>query len=195
LLLLHNKGFSQLQIVSRSLRSICVDSRYFHQGSIQQLVIEDAPCLERLLYLGGTQMNITYLHQGWLFWGNSLTAFPGFSSGPRFFRYIHVSCSCIVDHFHLHEGSKLNPFLPINHDVLILACLTQGSAIVSTSGGVVSSVKVLALYDVKLCLHAVINLLQCFPHLQKLYIEVSLRTRVCLHLHSFVTCRTSILLF
>jgi hypothetical protein len=67
----HNKGFSRLQIVSRSLRSICVDSRYFHQGSIQQLVIEDAPCLERLLYLGGTQMNITYLHQGWLFWGNS----------------------------------------------------------------------------------------------------------------------------
>ena len=45
-------------------------------------------------------------------------------------------------------------------------------------GAVVSSVRVLAFHDVKLCLDAVNNVLQCFPHLQKLYTEVSLRTRV-----------------
>jgi hypothetical protein len=38
---------------------------------------------------------------------------------------------------------------------------------------VVSSVKVLALSNVKLCLNAVINLMKCFPHLDKLYIQVT----------------------
>ncbi|XP_066391701.1 uncharacterized protein [Miscanthus floridulus] len=47
----------------------------------------------------------------------------------------------------------------------------QGATIVSMSV-VVSSVKVLALYDVNLCLDALINLFKCFPHLQKLYIEI-----------------------
>lgn len=38
---------------------------------------------------------------------------------------------------------------------------------------VVPSVKVLALSDVKLCLDSVINIMQCFPHLQNLYIKVA----------------------
>ena len=68
----------------------------------------------------------------------------------------------ILDHFHLHKRSKLNPVLPINHDVLILPSLTQGLTIITMPGAVVSSVRVLALHDVKLCLDAVNNLLQCF---------------------------------
>jgi len=38
---------------------------------------------------------------------------------------------------------------------------------------VVDSVKVLSLSDVKLCLDVVINLLKCFPHLEKLYFKVN----------------------
>ncbi|XP_066398495.1 putative F-box/LRR-repeat protein At3g28410 [Miscanthus floridulus] len=126
LLLLHNRYLSRLQIVSRSLRSIGV-----HSSSIQQLVIEDAPCLERLLHFGGTQMNITVM------------------SAPRL-----ATLGKLFDGFSM---------------------LQFGATVFQ--GAVVSSVKVLALYDVKLCLDAVINLLQCFPHLQKLYINLSLRTR------------------
>ena len=44
---------------------------------------------------------------------------------------------------------------------------------------VVHSVKVIALSDIKLSLDAVIDLLKCFPNLEKLYIEVIPCTRVC----------------
>jgi hypothetical protein len=38
---------------------------------------------------------------------------------------------------------------------------------------VVSSVKLLALSNVKLCANVVINIMKCFPHLEKLYIKVT----------------------
>jgi hypothetical protein len=50
LALLDNYGVSQLQIVSSSLRSVGVRSSHL---VLRQLVVEDAPCLERLLYFGG----------------------------------------------------------------------------------------------------------------------------------------------
>ncbi|RLM84878.1 hypothetical protein C2845_PM04G00030 [Panicum miliaceum] len=46
----------------------------------------------------------------------------------------------------------------------------QGSSLVSLTA-MVSSVKVLAIPDVKLRLDAVINLMKCFPSLEKLYIK------------------------
>ena len=50
--------------------------------------------------------------------------------------------------------------------------INSGSTVVSMMN-VVDSVKVLSLSGVKLCLDEVINLLKCFPHLEKLYIKVN----------------------
>ena len=50
--------------------------------------------------------------------------------------------------------------------------INSGSTVVSMMN-VVDSVKVLSLSGVKLCLDVVINLLKCFPHLEKLYIKVN----------------------
>ncbi|KAF8783643.1 hypothetical protein HU200_000440 [Digitaria exilis] len=59
LLLLNNHGPIRVKIASASLRSIGVGSST--QGSIrlQQLVVEDAPCLERLLVFEGIQIDIS----------------------------------------------------------------------------------------------------------------------------------------
>jgi len=58
-------------------------------------------------------------------------------------------------------------------------CLTQGSTIVSMTI-VVHSLKIPALSDAKLSLDAVIDLLKCFPHMEKLYIKVILYARECI---------------
>ncbi|XP_066398496.1 F-box/LRR-repeat protein At1g55660-like [Miscanthus floridulus] len=135
LLLLRNGCFRRLQIVSSSLRSIGVRSGDYG-NKLRELVIEDAPCLERLLYFGG-DVNISVISAPRLaILGNLFEGFPRLQFGATVF---------------------------------------QGSTIVSMSA-VVRSVKVLALCDAKLCLDAVLNLMQCFPHLQKLYIKI---TRVC----------------
>jgi hypothetical protein len=69
----------------------------------------------------------------------------------------------------------------------------QGSNALSSKMAVVPQhVKVLALSGVKPCLDAVIDLMKCFPHLEKLYIKVTptLLTcgQECLHLQiSFAT--------
>jgi hypothetical protein len=58
-LLLHgSKGFSRLRIVSPSLRSIGVGSRT-GDPKLQQLLIEDAPCLERLLVIERMEIGIS----------------------------------------------------------------------------------------------------------------------------------------
>ncbi|XP_066398497.1 putative F-box protein At3g44060 [Miscanthus floridulus] len=130
LMLLHS-GFHRLQIVSSSLRSIgVVNSSYFRN----QLVIKAAPCLERLLYFEGTEMNISVI------------------SAPRL---------AIL-------GKLFNGPPRLQFGAMVF----QGSTVVRMSGAVVSGVKILALHDVQLCPDAVINLLQRFPHLQKLYIEL-----------------------
>jgi hypothetical protein len=51
--------------------------------------------------------------------------------------------------------------------------LTQGSNIIASMTAVVSSVKVLAISNMKLRLNVVINLMKCFPHLEKFYIQVT----------------------
>ncbi|CAL5091927.1 unnamed protein product [Urochloa decumbens] len=64
LLLLNNKGFSQVRIVSFSLRSIGVSSRCVGIDKprlLQQLVVEDAPCLERLLLFPGFDIGVSVI--------------------------------------------------------------------------------------------------------------------------------------
>lgn len=56
--------------------------------------------------------------------------------------------------------------------MMLILCLTQGSSIVTLTT-VVCSVNVLALTNVNLSFDAVINLIKCFPCLEKLYIQVT----------------------
>ncbi|XP_021308220.1 F-box/LRR-repeat protein At3g03360 [Sorghum bicolor] len=136
---------SRLQIVSPSLRSIKVSS-YWRS---LELVIEDAPCLERihLQCKEKTHMNISVI------------------SAPR----LAI----------LGELCDNTPSLQFGTTLL------QGSTVV-TMADAVNSVKVLSLSRVKLCLDAAINLLKCFPHLEKLHIKVtpcSTMAKVCMNLH------------
>ncbi|RCV09253.1 hypothetical protein SETIT_2G012400v2 [Setaria italica] len=63
LLLRDNRGFSRVKIVSPSLRSIGVSSIRGRDDDprLQQLVIEDAPCLERLLFFDGLDIGISVI--------------------------------------------------------------------------------------------------------------------------------------
>ena len=60
LLLLYNDGFRRLRVVSPSLRSIGV-SRGCACLRLKVLVIEDAPCLERLLFFQDKKMEISVI--------------------------------------------------------------------------------------------------------------------------------------
>uniref|UniRef100_A0A0A8ZVT4 Uncharacterized protein n=1 Tax=Arundo donax TaxID=35708 RepID=A0A0A8ZVT4_ARUDO len=135
LLLNRNSGSCCVRINSISLRSICVGAEYYSKLQLQELVIEDAPCLERLLYLQG--------HMD-----------------------IHVS---------IFTAPKLQT----------LGCLTDGdncarllfgtTAIqglhVASLATVVHNVKILAVNPSYINLDTVIDLMKCFPCLEKLYIQ------------------------
>ena len=100
LLLLYNRGLSRLQIVSRSLRSIGVHSG--HNG--QQLVIEDAPCLERLLYFGGT-VNISVISAPRLaIFGKLFDGFPMLQFGAMVFK--------VYTYIMLMHPQSLSPSIP-----------------------------------------------------------------------------------
>jgi hypothetical protein len=65
--------------------------------------------------------------------------------------------------------------------------ITQGSTVASMTA-MLPSVRVLSLSDVKLCLDAGINLVKCFPHLERLYIKVTHCTKLCMHQHFWSIC-------
>ncbi|CAL5077809.1 unnamed protein product [Urochloa decumbens] len=144
LLLQENNGFSQLRIMSPSLRSIGVsslpglddDNTDDDDTVLEQLVVEDAPCLERLLFSDGLGMSISVI------------------SAPR----LNVLGELQDDRHMLQFGTS--------------ALQVQGSTVASLTA-VVQSVRVLALPRMKPCLDAVINLMKCFPHLEKLHIEIT----------------------
>ncbi|CAL5077797.1 unnamed protein product [Urochloa decumbens] len=139
LLLLNNNGFPRLQIVSASLRSIGVAFTRWGYDKLKQLIIEDAPCLERLLFFENSEivfqdprMDISVIYAPRLkILGGISSKFPRLQFGTTTF---------------------------------------QGTTMVSLTT-VVHSVKVLALSYVTLSLDAVIDLIQCFPCLEKLYIQ------------------------
>ncbi|RLN33958.1 hypothetical protein C2845_PM03G18500 [Panicum miliaceum] len=126
LLLLENHGCPRAQIVSPSLRSIGLCSGRQGLSRLQHLNIEDAPCLERLLFFTDVDMDISVI------------------SAPR-----------------LAILGKLSSKFP----------RLQFGTTAGFQKAMVSSVKVLAIPDGKLRLDAVINLMKCFPSLEKLYIK------------------------
>ncbi|CAL5077802.1 unnamed protein product [Urochloa decumbens] len=139
LLLVNNNGFlPRLQIVSASLRSIGVASR-LGDDRLKQLIIEDAPCLERLLFFETSEI---------VFQDSGMDI--SVISAPRLRILGGIS-------------SKL-PRLQFGTTTF------QGASMVSLTT-VVHSVKVLALSYVTLSLDVVIDLIKCFPCLEKLYIQ------------------------
>ncbi|CAO1939937.1 unnamed protein product [Urochloa humidicola] len=143
LLLQDNYGFSRVRIVSPSLRSIGVSSRWVvvvvahgisKPALLQQLVVEDAPCLERLLLFPGVDIGVSVI------------------SAPRLSALGEIHGNYTMLRF----GTT---------------AAQLGSSIARLTA-VVPSVRVLALSRMRPCLDAVINLMKCFPHLENLHIEI-----------------------
>ncbi|CAL5077817.1 unnamed protein product [Urochloa decumbens] len=134
LLLLDSNGGPRVQIVSPSLRSIGVRSNQ-SKNRLRQLVIEDAPRLERFVLFRGNEMDISVI------------------SAPR----LDV-LRLLSDKF---------PRISLGTGTCFQV---TGSSIVSLTT-VLCSVKVLAIPRVELYLGVAINLMKCFPNLEKLYIK------------------------
>ncbi|RCV09279.1 hypothetical protein SETIT_2G014700v2 [Setaria italica] len=134
-------GCSRVQIVSQNLRSIGFRHTYYRDGhtNLQQLIIKDAPYLERLLCIENGSAQVTVV------------------SAPK----LHVLALQSVYNLTHDVGSTTFQF---GRTVFQRSCIPSSTT-------VVHSMKVLALIQPDLCLDMVINLLKCFPCLEKLYIE------------------------
>nr|XP_034579158.1 F-box/LRR-repeat protein 13-like [Setaria viridis] len=141
LLLTNILGCSRVQIVSQNLRSIGFRHTYYRDGhtNLQQLIIKDAPYLERLLCIENGSAQVTVV------------------SAPK----LHVLALQSVYNLTHDVGSTTFQF---GRTVFQRSCIPSSTT-------VVHSMKVLALIQPDLCLDMVINLLKCFPCLEKLYIE------------------------
>ncbi|TKW30155.1 hypothetical protein SEVIR_2G016400v4 [Setaria viridis] len=142
LLLTNISGCSRVQIVSQNLRSIGFLRTFYRDGhtSLQQLIIKDAPYLERLLcFENGSGMEVTVV------------------SAPQ----LHVLA--------LHSVYNLRHY--VGSTTFLFGRTAFQRSCIPSSTTVVHSMKVLALTQPDLCLDMVINLLKCFPCLEKLYIE------------------------
>ncbi|KAM0917976.1 hypothetical protein ACQ4PT_009358 [Festuca glaucescens] len=138
LLLRGNVGSSCVRIVSPRIRSIAVHVSSFRGGAhLQELVVEDAPCLERLLRtLPDGDLGVTV------------------TNAPRL-----ETLGCLSDVFGV---TKLK---------LGSAAILRLNDVKFTEA--VCSVKILAFYSDSLSLDVVINFMECFPCLERLYIKVT----------------------
>ncbi|CAL5008922.1 unnamed protein product [Urochloa decumbens] len=135
-------GCSRVQIVSPNLRSIGL-RHGFRNTDLEELVIHDAPCLERLICLErycGMKTTVSVI------------------SAPK----LHVFAS-LYSYRTGEAGSIIFQFGSTVFQRCGILSLTM----------VVRSVKALALTQRDLCLDMVINFLKCFPCLEKLYIKTT----------------------
>ncbi|TKW06609.1 hypothetical protein SEVIR_7G250950v4 [Setaria viridis] len=140
-MLTYNDGYSRVRIVSPTIRSIDVASGSGSSDlSLQQLIIEDATCLERL-------------------------------NQKAHFRYGKVMNILVI------SAPKLG-ILGLLYDgyprLQIGTTVFQGLRLV-TMTAVVRRVKVLALSNANLSLYVVLNIMRCFPCLEKLNIRTLLK--------------------
>ncbi|CAD6220362.1 unnamed protein product [Miscanthus lutarioriparius] len=185
LLLRRSFGFRCVRINSASLTSIGVDANDGDEPTVTFLVefiIEDAPRLKRIMYLPssrtGTQLRV------------SVISAPNLET---------LGCLSCFDYYKLALGSMiidvpLNFYLfPTGFELLFSfaeknlknmkiyrwanACFMQPYNIkgfwVTNSTTPACTVKILAVYIFNLSLDVIIDLMRCFPCLEKLYIESS----------------------
>ncbi|CAL5009664.1 unnamed protein product [Urochloa decumbens] len=133
-------GCSRVQIVSPNLRSIGL-RHGFRNTDLEELVIEDAPCLERLICLEKYFCKRTTV---------------SVISAPKLHLFVPL-----CDHSTGEAGSIIFQFGSTVFQRCGILSLTM----------VVRSVKVLGLSQWDLCLDIVINFLKCFPCLEKLYVK------------------------
>ncbi|CAM0949234.1 unnamed protein product [Alopecurus aequalis] len=152
LLLHHTSGFHRVRINSLTVRSIAMHTIVFYpdRPPIQELIIDNAPRLERLVLIDVQ----TALHV-WVISAPKLETIGFLSDG-----YIYSGCS--PDHlYRLVFGSSM---------------VIQGLRVDSVAMAV-RTVKILALWMKTLCLDTVLELLKCFPCLEKLYIKPRMGSR------------------
>ncbi|KAL6611273.1 hypothetical protein ACP70R_039201 [Stipagrostis hirtigluma subsp. patula] len=132
-LLLRSFGFCRIQISSNSLRSIGVGVGFWHnKPQLREVVIVDAPCLERLLYLQEpVDIHVSVI------------------SAPKL-----ATLGCFPHHCKLVFGTTVIQGLRIDNLVTV-----------------VPNVKILAVSPSHINLDTVIDLMKCFPCLEKLYIQ------------------------
>ncbi|RLM84371.1 hypothetical protein C2845_PM04G07700 [Panicum miliaceum] len=142
LLLGHSVGSRRVRIKSATLRSIGVCSPLLDgvgaSTGIVEIIIQDAPSLERLVF--------PEVHQGL-----RVSVIAG--AAPKL-----ETLGCIYD---VDPSSRF----------VFGSMVIQDLRVVSSSRSVVSSIKVLAINFYRLSLDLVIDLLMCFPCLEKLYIQ------------------------
>ncbi|XP_047050469.1 putative F-box/LRR-repeat protein At5g02930 [Lolium rigidum] len=127
-------GFRRLGINSISLRSVGVHAEYYRDElNFGELIIENAPCLEKLLHLGCT----SDLHVSVIF-------------APK----LETMRCCS------------NPTTKTSFGSMVI----QGLHIDGLTT-VVRTIKFLSVDMDKFCLDTIINLMRCFPCLEKLYIQ------------------------
>ncbi|KAM0856649.1 hypothetical protein ACQ4PT_048978 [Festuca glaucescens] len=138
LLVAHSDGFHCVQINSISLRSICVKGDLPRgRVSFRELIIENTPCLERLLQFGSYDTHISVI------------------STPKL-----GTLGC------LSSGTRLALDLTVIQSSMFMKGLRVDSLM-----SPVRTIKILAVDIHALSLDVVIDLLKCFPCLERLYIE------------------------
>ncbi|PNT62430.1 hypothetical protein BRADI_4g03215v3 [Brachypodium distachyon] len=141
LLINHGYGFRCLRINSLTVRTVCVKNFRQVNDQLKELIVENAPCLERLLHL-----DFDYgLHVSVL-------------SAPKL-----ETLGCLTDGAYISKQDYLSRFE-------FGTTVIQGLRVDSLTT-VVRTVKILAINMKTLSLDIVIELLRCFPCLEKLYIE------------------------
>ncbi|CAL5076050.1 unnamed protein product [Urochloa decumbens] len=151
LLLKLSFGFTSVRISSSNLKSIGLGASYYGNCinkpnlRLQELIIVNAPCLERLLFLS---------------------------------RYLEISVSVIA-------APKLETLGCLSdklHDSrLVFGTTTIQGFQVTKLTAVVNNIRILAVKLPRINLDMVIDLLKCFPCLEKLYIKVTF-------LHWYLCC-------
>ena len=154
-------GFRCLRINSPSLKSVAISSG--------ELIIEDAPLLQRLLQLQPCGvLNVSVISAPKV----ETLGCLGYDSTLLFGTSVIQVTSCLHEASHcITACTKKICAICIYREPNTVFCLLKKSCAVSFTT-VVSSVKILAICLYSLNLDMVINLMRCFPCLEKLYILV-----------------------
>ncbi|WVZ95055.1 LOW QUALITY PROTEIN: hypothetical protein U9M48_040861 [Paspalum notatum var. saurae] len=169
LVLQHNFGYRRLRITSPTLRSLGI-TEHGHPGeALEEVVVEDAPLLERLFPKGCFQIRVIQAPKlkvlGYMYC-------CGYYCDDGISKVDAVIYRLQPRHFHvfgyIYDDDGIGPCSLIH--LLDFPCLFQKIEYVSVANAM-RTVKILAL-SVPPILDVVLNILPCFPCVEKLYIAV-----------------------